>query len=97
MPAAGYVEIAIAAAEKIFKSHSYHIQNLEILQALPLPETTDITIQITLTPSENQTYKIEILSFHTSSLCASAPLREPKTHATGIIQTSPPSSPRPSS
>ncbi|MDB9360929.1 SDR family NAD(P)-dependent oxidoreductase [Nodularia spumigena CS-588/02] len=96
MPAAAYIEIGIAAAEKIFPSNSYHIQNIEILQALPLPETTDITLQITLTPSENQTYKIEILSFHseiqTPPLCASAPLRA-KTHTTGIIQKSPPSSP----
>ncbi|MDB9379322.1 type I polyketide synthase, partial [Nodularia sphaerocarpa] len=98
MPAAGYIEIAIAAAEKIFKSNSYQIQNIEILQALPLPQSTDITLQIILTPLENQTYQIEILSFHneieTPPLCASAPLRA-KTHATAIIQKSPLSSPPP--
>ncbi|BAB74378.1 hypothetical protein DSM107007_52650 [Nostoc sp. PCC 7120 = FACHB-418] len=84
MPAAGYIEIAITAAEQIFPSHSYNLQNIQIIQ--PLPTTQEITLQLILTPLEKQTYQFEILS-----LCAFAPLREKETtHATGIIQTSPP-------
>ncbi|WP_414578327.1 SDR family NAD(P)-dependent oxidoreductase [Anabaena sp. CCY 9402-a] len=97
MPAAGYIEIAIAAAEQIFPSNSYNLQNIQIIQ--PLPTTQEITLQLILTPLEPQTYQFEILSLHSEiepplPLCASAPLREKKTthttHATGIIQTSPP-------
>ncbi|MEA5619314.1 SDR family NAD(P)-dependent oxidoreductase [Cronbergia sp. UHCC 0137] len=82
MPAAGYIEIAIAAATQIFKSDSYNLQNIQIIQ--PLTTTNETTLQLILTPLEKQTYQFEILS-----LCASAPLRE-TTHVTGTIQTSPP-------
>ncbi|MBD2252773.1 type I polyketide synthase [Nostoc parmelioides] len=81
MPAAGYIEIAIAAATQIFPTNSYNLQNIQIIQ--PLPTTNETTLQLILTPLEKQTYQFEILS-----LCASAPLREKETtHATGIIQT----------
>jgi acyl transferase domain-containing protein/NADPH:quinone reductase-like Zn-dependent oxidoreductase/NAD(P)-dependent dehydrogenase (short-subunit alcohol dehydrogenase family)/acyl carrier protein/trans-aconitate methyltransferase len=87
MPAAGYVEMAITAAEQIFPFNSYNLQNIQIIQ--PLPTTQQTTLQLILTLLEKQTYQFEILS-----LCASAPLRETKTphitHATGIIKTTPP-------
>ncbi|HIK08369.1 MAG TPA: SDR family NAD(P)-dependent oxidoreductase [Trichormus sp. M33_DOE_039] len=93
MPAAGYLEMAIAAAKAVFKSHACIIQNIQIVQVLSLTETPNITLQLILTPLEQQNYQFEIISLDNHEI--ENPLYTHTTHATGIIQNLLPPSPSP--
>ncbi|WP_228059913.1 type I polyketide synthase, partial [Plectonema radiosum] len=67
MPAAGYLEMALSAAGKVYQINNLLLSNVEIHQALVLEEVST-TVQLILTPidtSKNQEYQFEIFSLAT--------------------------------
>ena len=61
-PATGYLEIATAAAKKMFANRQVTVADVGIVKGLILPETEIKIIQTILTPIENNSYKFEIFS-----------------------------------
>ncbi|WP_424102087.1 SDR family NAD(P)-dependent oxidoreductase [Moorena producens] len=67
LPAAAYLEIALAAGNTLFKSENLILEDVVIQQALILPEDELQTIQIVLTPQETLCYNFEIFSLDVGS------------------------------
>jgi 8-amino-7-oxononanoate synthase len=60
-PAAAYLEMALAAGANIFPSKTVQLKNINIKQPLILPEEITKTLQLILTPV-NQEYQFQIFS-----------------------------------
>ncbi|AOX01784.1 beta-ketoacyl synthase [Moorena producens PAL-8-15-08-1] len=67
LPAAAYLEIALAAGNTLFKSENLILEDVVIQQALILPEDELQTIQIVLTPQETLCYNFQIFSLDVGS------------------------------
>ncbi len=61
-PATGYLEIATAAAKKMFANRQVTVADVAITKGLILSETEIKIVQTILTPLENNSYKFEIFS-----------------------------------
>ncbi len=61
-PATGHLEIATAAAKKMFANRQVTVADVAITKGLILPETENKIVQTILTPTENNSYKFEIFS-----------------------------------
>ncbi len=64
MPAAGYLEMALAAAVEVFQTNNLVLTNVVIHQALVLSSECPKTLQLILTP-ESKEYRFEIFSLAT--------------------------------
>ncbi|XYI02620.1 non-ribosomal peptide synthase/polyketide synthase [Sorangium sp. So ce1128] len=82
LPAAAYVEMALAAAEAVFGREAAELSDLTFKQALFLPEKGARSIQITLTRETQETASLRV-----SSLAAGATASEGTwhVHATGTL------------
>ena len=61
-PAAGHVEMILAAAFEVYKTSDVMLSDFIIHQALIIPQNEPITVQLILTPTEKDQYSIEIYS-----------------------------------
>ena len=61
-PTTAYLEIALAAAFQEWGTTSVVVENLSILQGLILPPGELINVQTLLTPSDKQSYQLQIFS-----------------------------------
>lgn len=64
MPAAGYLEMVLAAAISIYKSDNCAVVDFVIQQALIFSDEQIETIQLVFTPKEAQSYTFEIFSLN---------------------------------
>jgi acyl transferase domain-containing protein/NAD(P)-dependent dehydrogenase (short-subunit alcohol dehydrogenase family)/acyl carrier protein len=62
LPAAGYLEMGLAAGRAAFKSDSILVEDFVIHQALVFPEHENKTIQVVLTPEDTSAYAFQIFS-----------------------------------
>lgn len=62
LPATAYLEMALAAGKRVFKSANLMLADVSIDQALRLPEDAVTTIQTVLTPTETDTFTFQIFS-----------------------------------
>jgi acyl transferase domain-containing protein/acyl carrier protein/phospholipid N-methyltransferase len=62
LPATAYLEMALAAGARIFKSDNLVLENVVIQQALILPDDETKTLQLILTPKSSTAYSFEIYS-----------------------------------
>ncbi len=60
-PAAGYMEMALSAAEKIFGEGPCSVRELAILEALALPENQTQTLQLIVSPEKEGEARFQIL------------------------------------
>jgi len=67
LPAAAYLEIALAAGSTLFNSENLILEDVVIQQALILPEDEIKTIQVVLTPQSAQNYSFQIFSLDMDS------------------------------
>ncbi len=80
-PATAYVEMALAAAQKIFGAGAHAIEQLNIHEALLLPETETRSMQLIFTPEGEHAGAFEIFSARVEAE------REPWTlHASGTLR-----------
>ena len=85
MPAAGYLEIALAAGAAVLKSEPVILEDLMFHRALTLSEDgAERTVQMVLSPNESDGYGFEILSRPASSPEAEEPCWT--THASGTMR-----------
>jgi epothilone polyketide synthase D len=90
VPGAAYLEMALAAAAVSFNAEVLVLENVAIEQPLLLSAEADQTVQLVLSPVDNQGYHFEI-----SSLQASESGEIWTIHATGQIRAGQSSSPNP--
>jgi acyl transferase domain-containing protein/acyl carrier protein len=62
LPAAAFLEMALAAGRTVFNVEDLVLQDVAIQQALVLPEDEQKTIQVILTPENAETYTFQIFS-----------------------------------
>ncbi|MCO5249214.1 MAG: SDR family NAD(P)-dependent oxidoreductase [Chitinophagales bacterium] len=62
-PGAGFIEIIWAAVYDTFGKVNYLIENIELLNALVIPENESVTIQISLKQEIGDTYSIRIYGY----------------------------------
>ncbi|MFC1975071.1 type I polyketide synthase [Chloroflexota bacterium] len=62
LPAAAYLEMAIAAAEETYGQGNYALEDVVIQEALIIPENEIRTVQLILTPQESDTASFKIFS-----------------------------------
>ncbi|KAA3617210.1 MAG: SDR family NAD(P)-dependent oxidoreductase [Calditrichaeota bacterium] len=62
IPATGYMEMALAAANKAFGAGNHKVENLGILEAIPVPEEGYCTVQVTISKDENDKHFFQIYS-----------------------------------
>ncbi len=67
LPASAYLEMALAAGKKIHSKRQFCLEDVVLHQAMILPENESKTVQLILTPQENQDYRFEIFSFQDTS------------------------------
>ncbi len=68
LPAAAYLEIALAAGKTLLKSGNLILEDVVIQQGLILPKDEIKNIQIVLTPQETLSYNFQIFSLDLSSI-----------------------------
>jgi acyl transferase domain-containing protein/acyl carrier protein/ubiquinone/menaquinone biosynthesis C-methylase UbiE len=84
MPAAGYVEMALAAGAAVLKSEPVILENVMFHKALALPAGQTRTVQMVLSPGESGGYGFEILSRPEARALADEPCWT--THASGTLR-----------
>jgi malonyl CoA-acyl carrier protein transacylase len=84
-PGAGYVEMALAAASRLFKTENLILEDLSIDQPLLLSTVNPTTIQVWLSPLDNHSYSFEVCSLHLSGSAPSDSDPIWLTHATGKV------------
>jgi myxalamid-type polyketide synthase MxaB len=86
LPAAAFLEMALAAGRTVFNVEDLVLQDVAIQQALVLPEDEHKTIQVILTPENAETYTFQIFSLTTPAD------QEPfwSLHASGKLSTQKP-------
>lgn len=62
VPATGYMEMALAAAQKALGKDHYKVENLGILEAIPVPDEGFVTIQVLLTQESENRHRFSIFS-----------------------------------
>jgi myxalamid-type polyketide synthase MxaB len=62
VPAAAYIEMALAAGARLLKTPELTLGELTFGQALIIPENTTIPVQVILTPDEDGSYRFQIFS-----------------------------------
>nr|AXN93621.1 PuwB [Symplocastrum muelleri NIVA-CYA 644] len=65
LPATAYLEMALAAGSRVFKSDNLVLENVVIQQALILPDDEAKTLQLILTPEGSTAYSFKIYSQNT--------------------------------
>lgn len=87
LPAAAYLEIALAAGAAFLRTNSCALQQVFIQEALTIPEDVSRTVQLILTPSETGEATFRIVSLNDAAEESSPSYIQ---HATGRISSSPP-------
>ncbi len=62
IPATGYMEMALAAAKKAFGAGNHTVENLGILEAIPVAEEGYTTVQVTIAKDDNKKHFFQIYS-----------------------------------
>lgn len=62
MPGTGFIEMAVAAAHSHFGTDRILLTEMDIVQAMQLPEDNPIPLQLLLSPEEPDIYKFQIFS-----------------------------------
>ncbi|MBC8088317.1 MAG: type I polyketide synthase, partial [Phycisphaerae bacterium] len=62
LPAAVFVELAIAAAREIFKSADVALEEVSILAGLTIPDEGAVSLQVVVTPREGGTQFVQVFS-----------------------------------
>ncbi len=84
-PASGYVELALAAAREVLGNGPVSVRNVALSDALSLPESGTVTVQVMLTPAADGTYAFRIFSRAPAADGADEVWRE---HASGELASS---------
>ena len=67
LPATAYLEMVLAAGAAVFKSDVLAVKDVVFHQPLILPEGEERTLQLVLSPDDNDAYSFQILSLETSA------------------------------
>jgi acyl transferase domain-containing protein len=67
LPATAYLEMVLAAGAAVFKSDVSAVKDVVFHQPLILPQGEERTLQLVLSPDDNDTYSFQILSLKTSA------------------------------
>jgi acyl transferase domain-containing protein/acyl carrier protein len=62
LPASGYIELVLAAGREVLKSEGLYLREVRFLQAMLLPEGSEIPIQFILYPQNEKEFKFKIFS-----------------------------------
>ncbi len=82
LPASGYIEMALAAAQQTFAGQQCSLANIAFREALVLPNEGEKTVQIAVSAAEADRAAFEIFSLEEG---ANQPEESWKTHASGVI------------
>ena len=82
LPASGYIEMALAAAQQTFARQKYSLANIAFREALVLPNEGEKTVQIAISAAEANRASFEIFSLQEG---ANQPEESWKTHASGVV------------
>jgi len=80
-PAAGYIEMVIACATEMLGHSNFELRGLDIREALTLPESGNVNVQLVLIPEPDHAWRFEVISFETESM------DKYRTHAAGSLST----------
>ncbi len=61
-PATGYIELALAAAREMLGDAPVELRQIALREALRLPDTGTATVQVALTPGENDAQRFSVFS-----------------------------------
>jgi len=81
-PAAGYIEMALAAGASLLKSERLSVEGMTIEQALAFPPGESRTVQTVLTPEGPDRFSFQVLSFNETGEAQNRPWMP---HASGMV------------